>query len=73
VVARLADSLDLVAIHVNAKDRPPAVYESDWVLLTRSRSLFRTPEISSISQPVRRGRAIGLWTDEYSNILSVIR
>jgi spermidine synthase len=73
VVARLADSLDLVAVQVNAKDRPPAVYESDWVLLTRSRSLFRTPEISSISQPVRRDRAIGLWTDEYSNILSVIR
>ncbi|MCI0356004.1 MAG: fused MFS/spermidine synthase, partial [Acidobacteria bacterium] len=73
VVARLADDLGLAAVQVNAKARAPVVYESDWVLLTRSRSLFRAPEIASVSHPVRRDRTIGLWTDDYSNIVSVIR
>ncbi len=73
VVARLADDFDLVSVQVNAKARAPVVYESDWVLLTRRRSLFRAPEIASVSHPVRRDRNIGLWTDDYSNILSVIR
>jgi len=73
VVARLADDFDLVAVQVNAKARSPVVYESNWVLLTRSRSLFRAPEIAAVSHPVRRDRKIGLWTDDYSNILSVIR
>ncbi len=73
VVARLADDFGLAAVQVNAKARPPVVYESDWVLLTRSRSLLRAPEIESVSHPVRRDPNIGLWTDEYSNIWSVIR
>ncbi len=73
VVARLADHFELDAVHINAKDRGPVVHESDWVLLSRSRSIFRAREIASLSRPVRRDRNIGLWTDEYSNILSVIR
>ncbi len=73
VVARLADHLDLAAVHINAKARGPVIYESDWVLLSRSRSVLRAPEIASLSRPVRRHRNLGLWTDEYSNVLSVIR
>ncbi len=73
VVARLADRFELQAVRVSAKSRGPVVHESDWVLLTRSRSLLRAREISSLSSPVRRDRNIGLWSDEYSNILSVIR
>lgn len=73
VVAQLADHFDLAVVHINAQSRGPVIYESNWVLLSRSRSVLRAPEIESMGRPVRRDRNIGLWTDEYSNILSVIR
>ena len=46
-------------------------YASEWVLLTRDPKLFRTDAFRDIAIPFPQDPA-PLWTDDYSNILSVL-
>ncbi len=73
VVAQLAGHFGLDSVHVSGKARLPIVLDSDWVLLSRNRSVLHIPEVLPVSRPLRRDRNTGLWTDEYSNLLSVVR
>jgi spermidine synthase len=77
VVARLAGSLDLVAIeNVDRKTAGPwaeGKSESHWVVLARSREDLRSLKDDPRWIPLVPAAATPLWTDDFSNILGVIR
>ncbi|HCC22606.1 TPA: hypothetical protein DF272_00290 [Candidatus Falkowbacteria bacterium] len=54
-------------------DSSKLIYSSTWYLLSRNESLFSIPAISRAVTPVSAGNADKLWTDQSSNILSVIK
>jgi hypothetical protein len=46
---------------------------SDWVLASANPDMMNVPELKKRSKPVSVGRAVPLWTDEYSNLFDVLR
>lgn len=57
-------------IHNSGEDRT-AVYLSSWVIVTRDRTL--TKQIAWLSSPIPRKGRLRLWTDDYSNLLAILR
>jgi hypothetical protein len=51
------------------------VWPSDWILLTRGGGLLRDPQVipTTVAGPSVREEGLPLWTDNYSNLLSVIK
>ncbi len=45
---------------------------SDWVLLARNNKVLSITEISSQMRPIDGGKSV-LWTDDYSNLFSVLQ
>jgi hypothetical protein len=73
MLARLAQSLGLRGIHIYRPWRPEASASSDWVLLSRDPSVFSTPEIAQAGTPLPINDSLRMWTDDYSNLLRVLR
>jgi hypothetical protein len=70
VVKRLADVYGAASyMIVNDRDDDAKVYSSSWVVVTRNRSLGS--RIQYMSLPIQGHAA--LWTDDYSNLLGVLR
>jgi len=46
--------------------------ESTWVLLARDAKIFAAPDLRT-AEPIRSGDAIRAWTDDYSNLLQVLK
>jgi len=46
---------------------------SVWVLASANPEMMNLPELKERSKPVTVSHAVPLWTDEYSNLLTVIR
>jgi hypothetical protein len=73
-VYRLADAFDLgTALIENSGDAIQS-YDSVWMLLTRDRDFLNLPAITAVSQP-RPAIPAGLrvWTDDYSNLVQVLK
>jgi hypothetical protein len=47
--------------------------QSDWILLSHRRAALSTPELAQVSEPSPRNTKRVLWTDDYSNLLHVLR
>ena len=73
VLAKLGQSLGLRGIHIYRPWRPEASASSDWVLLSRDPSVFSTPEIAQAGTPLPINDSLPMWTDDYSNLLRVLR
>jgi hypothetical protein len=73
VVRALAGALGLRAALVDSRAEG-AVWSSDWVLLVRDPSLLLDPEVDRAALPLAVGEpGLPLWTDDYSNLLRVLR
>ena len=72
VVKLLADSQGATSsiIH-NTGDEDQGIYISSWVIVTKDKALAR--EIAWLSSPVPRNERLRLWTDDYSNLLFILR
>jgi hypothetical protein len=71
VVRKLAEHFDLGVSEIIAGDGTHE-YRSEWVLLTRNTAfLAANPTQLSTAQPKPRG--VHLWTDDYSNLLEVLK
>jgi hypothetical protein len=46
---------------------------SVWVLASANPEMMNLPELKERSKPVTVSHAVPLWTDEYSNVFTVIR
>jgi hypothetical protein len=73
VLGGLARSLGLHGIHIYRPWRPEASASSDWVLLSRDPTVFSIPEIAQAFAPLSEDDSLPLWTDDYSNLLRVVR
>ncbi len=73
VLARLAEHFGLYAVRAHSQARGTAVLESDWVLLSYSRAILETPEIAAAARPLKDAKNFPLWTDQYSDLFSVLK
>jgi hypothetical protein len=59
-------------------DRPPVgpqslQFSSDWVIVTRNQAFLRQPEIAAYSTAIAAGSRSPLWTDQFTNLLQVLK
>ena len=74
VVAGLAQKYGLKATLIDSPNRGAIFLRSDFVLLTRGKSLD-IPEIQKIGYPLRLDRQVPesrIWTDDYSNVARLL-
>ncbi len=69
----LAKSLGLHGVHIYRPWRPEASASSDWVLLSPDPTAFAAPEIAQAGTPLPMEGPLPVWTDDYSNLLRVLR
>jgi hypothetical protein len=75
VVARLAESQGLSAlqqIDAIGPGWPEGKSESHWIVMTRNRRDLDVLARDTRWQPLVAGPSTPLWTDDFSNILSVL-
>jgi SAM-dependent methyltransferase len=74
VVLRAAESLGKRAcVIVNAEDEQRAILPATWVLVSGRTAFFDSESIKQASIPPRRIAGFRVWTDDYSNLLRVLR
>jgi SAM-dependent methyltransferase len=73
VVAQLARAAGYQAVLVS--DRPPGVLQapSEWVIVTRNLAFLRQPDIGAHSTAIATSSRSPLWTDQFTNLLQVLR
>jgi spermidine synthase len=74
VVAGLAEHFGMKATKIETKERSSTVLSSHWILMTNGR-LLQMPAIRSAGLPMLRTAMAPpklLWTDDYSNIISLL-
>jgi hypothetical protein len=73
VVEATAKSLGLRVAHVHSHGLGDIISESEWMLISRSPAELMRPEIAEASTPVESTRHPRAWTDDYSNLLQILR
>jgi hypothetical protein len=74
VVAQLASVHGLVSRFVrSAKDDEHLYSQADWILMTRDAAFFARPEISVTAKKIEERPGLLLWTDDYNNLLQVLK
>jgi len=74
VVAQLASIDGLAARFVrSAKDDEHLYSQADWILMTRDAAFFSRPEISGSAKMIEERPGLRLWTDDYNNLLQVLK
>jgi len=72
IVHRIGKELGWTAITLeNEADEAMNVFTSDWVLLTRSVEFVHDPVVNRAK--LEKKRADVLWTDDYSNLLKILK
>jgi SAM-dependent methyltransferase len=51
----------------------PALSRTDWMLVTGKPGGFEDPKWRGLGLPSERPRHVRLWTDDYSNVLAIMR
>ena len=74
VVAQLASVHGMMARLVHAPRDDAHLYsQSDWIVMTRDVAFFARPEISSEAKNIEERPGLRLWTDDYNNLLQVLK
>jgi SAM-dependent methyltransferase len=74
VVQQLALFYGYPAVLVRSpKDDDRLLASATWVLVTHNRAFLEHPEISNAIEPIPPRPGLRLWTDDYNNLLQVIR
>lgn len=73
VVEALAFERELQAIHVVDSGEDALSSKSDWVLLSRDKDLLAKPLLAEASVPIHTRRDWRLWTDDFNNLLQVLK
>ncbi len=72
-VYRLAEALGLEASMIVDRGDGLRSYDSIWMLLARDRSLLDQPAVAERATADAVPAGLRLWTDDYSNLLQVLR
>jgi hypothetical protein len=70
-VAALAKLYGMKAALIVTRVDTGVIVPSSWILLTRGNSL-NVPEIQSVEKPILAFRTNIVWTDDYSNVVSLL-
>lgn len=73
VVAGLAHEFQLRGVRIHHPEAQSFSAQTDWVLLSRNPVRFEAPLIASAAAPLAYDGYMPLWTDDYSNLLRVVR
>lgn len=73
VVEATAQSLGLRVAHLKSHGLGDIISESEWMLISRSPATLSQPAIVQASTPVEGTRHVRAWTDDYSNLLQILR
>jgi hypothetical protein len=73
VVAGIAAEFGLHAVRVYPLDEVGPLSQSDWILLSRDAASLGGGELVSRSEPVLGHTRLILWTDDYCDLLHILR
>ena len=63
----------VMAVFDEPGDDDPALSSSDWMLVSSSPAAFTDPKWQKLGDPSARPARLKVWTDEYSNLLSILK
>ena len=72
VVSRIAKAAGVFAVNVYEKGEEDKT-QSDWVLVSRDRKALEDKAIKDVSEPVEEQPSWRLWTDDYNNLVQVLK
>jgi hypothetical protein len=72
-IYRLADEFDLGTVLIEDVGDSVQSFDSAWMLLTRNRDFLKLPAIASRSTPRLPVSNVPVWTDDYSNLLQILK
>jgi hypothetical protein len=74
VVAQLASAYGMTARLIHSPKVEEHLYaQADWVVMTSDERFFARPEIAGASATIEARPGLRLWTDDYNNLLQVLR
>jgi SAM-dependent methyltransferase len=73
VVERLATALGKQNILVDTEDGEDLVYGASWVLVTSQPDVLRQPALATAGHAVDPKRGLRTWTDDYSNLIQILK
>ncbi|HLQ38845.1 MAG TPA: fused MFS/spermidine synthase, partial [Planctomycetota bacterium] len=73
VVGQLAERHGLEAALIVDDAVRTSLSKTDWVLVTRSRTLLQAPAIVAAATPIEPIAGLRLWTDDYNNLFQILK
>ena len=73
VVEALAQAHGLQVIHIPDDGVDAMATRSDWVLLSTDARLLARPELADYAQEIAPRRDWRLWTDDFNNLVQVLK
>jgi hypothetical protein len=75
VMERAADAFDKVALlyHWNPKEDDPMCFSCSWTLIMDRGTLAAHPELRKGAEVLRQKRPFRVWTDDFSNMFSILK
>jgi SAM-dependent methyltransferase len=74
VLARVAESLGKATYVVETEDdQAGACFGTTYVLLANDARVFEAPPLKDAGQPAETRDTIGLWTDDFSNLIRLLK
>jgi hypothetical protein len=73
VVKRIADEHGLHAALVSDNAQDSDLSSTDWVLVTRDKSLLERPEIAKFTSEIETVRGLQAWTDDFNHLFRILK
>ncbi len=73
VLMALAKEFGMHAVRGKTLSLQSYLWTSDWILLSRDAASLNLPELKTSEIPFRADKKTILWTDDYSNLVGVLR
>lgn len=74
VIRQIAEHAGYRAVLVRShKDEDELILTADWVLVTKNQGVLENPAIAIRSKPIGDRRGLRIWTDQYNNLLQILK
>jgi hypothetical protein len=73
VVSALAHEFQLQGVRIHHPELRSFSAQTDWVLLSRASTRLKAPQVAAAGAPLVYDRSMPLWTDDYSDLLHIVR
>jgi hypothetical protein len=73
VVKSIADEHGLHTALISDDAEDSDLARTDWVLVTRDKSLLERPEIAEFASEIESIRGLRVWTDDFNNLFTILK